>query len=468
MLEQRRRRVAQRVDAGAIVQKVHVEAAGAGLPVDPHRVTALVQLPVERLVDLPRHAPGGERGLQTPAVDHHLQIGNAGSRNRLWRADHLVVRVGGRDKRQRPVVGDQANDDRPEEGAVGPAESALRVQHARLAGDEARDFREDGPVASGALPGLFARLVLGHVQREVTDEGAVGRVELDFRGEAFLRKAGLGPDGERRVGRDGGAWPAGQQRFDARESINLDLGGFQGAEEFVGLLQCGGGGGVIALDEHARGAIGGGGRHGVRDQHRDEQAGEGEQQAAGLARAPVLGAERQRRHPERGGRQRDDDRAGEGRRARALGTEGEGQRRRDPDGRRGPGLRRARVQAPAHAEIAERARHGPCDRDLGEQHRGERRECRRIRGEHGHLPPLDRRGVDPVLPEPAYGYEADDYARASGGVLEHPPPAPSGWRTGLRAPPGARRNRRGEGERPQGLRQMQPVTGQARTARPTP
>ncbi len=199
VIERRQHRIADDVDAGAIVGDVGVIACVAACDHGPERIARTVGAREDLVAELPRAVARREDGQVPPAVDRELDVaaGRAEPRFGAQAADELEIRALRRDETQRAVVEhhveDHGADDALLVGAgLARADAALRVQHAALVGAHRNRLTEDFPVAALALV-VVGRFGVGQVEREPADERAIGAIELDRRREPELLEIGGAP-----------------------------------------------------------------------------------------------------------------------------------------------------------------------------------------------------------------------------------------------------------------------------------
>ena len=95
VIEQRERRVAERVDAGAVVRDVDVRYPPAGLQRRPERLPRRVDALEQRIVNRPRGGTVREQRAASPSVDRQVDAG-IGRTCVGWsrgRAEHVVIGV---------------------------------------------------------------------------------------------------------------------------------------------------------------------------------------------------------------------------------------------------------------------------------------------------------------------------------------------------------------------------------------
>ena len=207
VIEQRERRVAERVDARAVVRDVDVRHPPAGLQRRPERLPRRVDALEQRVVNRPRGGTVREERTASPSIDRQVDAGIRRTCVR-WprgRAEHFVIGVLRRNEGQRPVVEGHVNDHGAGDGVGGrhvarprQAHAAFRVQHAALLGAEGEHFAVDLPIAARPQERGHGGGV-GKVQGETAHEGTVRAVQLDRRRQAKSGEIRSLPHGERRV-----------------------------------------------------------------------------------------------------------------------------------------------------------------------------------------------------------------------------------------------------------------------------
>ena len=178
-------RIAERVDAAAIAEKIDAERLIVALDRRPEALARQREALEHRIGQRPYPRPRLEDRRAAPAVDNELDVspGDAFGRHPAIRAQRLQIRTLRRDERQRPVVEHHANDDAADHAAA-DADTARDAEHVALARPERRDLVER------LVPAAARRSILGrHVLRQAEAERAltrpsVGAVQLDGRRQA--------------------------------------------------------------------------------------------------------------------------------------------------------------------------------------------------------------------------------------------------------------------------------------------
>ncbi len=201
MVDRPGQRVADRVDAGAIVVEQHAVPPVATREHLPERAPIRTIDSQEQFgADRPRGARRGIDRRAAPAV-HGKRDGPAVRRVVV---DRAAAREGGGriavgDKGQRRVVEHDMHENRADLRAVGQTDGPAGMQQHLIVGRRLR-FAEDVPGAFG-FHGPLGRQKLGRqVQREAADQPAAGIVQLDRRGQALPPQLGLRPEEEGAVG----------------------------------------------------------------------------------------------------------------------------------------------------------------------------------------------------------------------------------------------------------------------------
>ncbi len=227
-------RIAERINAVTIAQKVHAERLVAPIDRFPER-RARAHHVLEHQV---RKAPDGRAGhvqrRPAPAIHRELHVVSRrflGPRE-LVEFHRLEIGAGRRGERKRPIVGHHPHDYRPQLMATWRADSAAGSQHIR-------GFRKLVPqrergILLAADRGVSRRAVLRKVEGKTADEIAVCAVQLDRRGETALLECRFRPQAIGAIARGGvGSGSSLEQHWQPGVRVDLDQCLIQLAPQFL-------------------------------------------------------------------------------------------------------------------------------------------------------------------------------------------------------------------------------------------